>query len=722
MSIIEELCEGDVNAFNMTFDWFHICQTYTTLMLHPDKQKPPVIETYANLESEARFGPCLKPKGAFDVMLHARKGPYQATMNRDPLKIKKVPTDLAWKLQAELNERIKLPDIYFAKRKDKTIRWQVFDIHDDLGDVIADFKDLVLKFSPSSQLKALAQDALGFQDDFILRFADIEVNPMWRPNEDGYAPFFPHSNWPEVISRHIDHWAYNKLAREYAAKDPLYVKLLYEHFGSPPINDDDSVLACAIASARWRGYKIDVEAIRDLRNTQINVVESVNTKFNANFNSVETCRRFLFQVLSEPEQVVLKVNDKITTKGVVLEELAKWKKQEVCDDCEGLGCDKCDGGLVSSDEAHPAASRAQLILDFRRAKKEIELYDKLLLAGRLHPDFKIIGARSSRMSGDGGLNAQGIKRDTNVRKRFPLADGDLVLCDGDFAGFEVCLAEAKYQDPELRKELLTGKKFHALLGVFFFPPLTYDEIYATKGLPGEQDKYGRSKNGSFALFYGGDENTLQNRVGISAEAAEKAYNMFINKYKMVGEARNRTFDKFCSMRQPGGIGSRVIWHDPADYVESMFGFRRYFTLENQICKVLFDLAESPPESWKQLKIRVVRRDREQTAEGAVRSAVFAAAFAVQAANMRAASNHEIQSSGAQMCKFLQRRVWDLQPSGINRWRVQPMNIHDELMVPAHPSVVPAVTKVVKDFVEEYKVRVPLLEIDWNEQLSNWAEK
>ena len=722
LSLIEDLCDNDVMAFNLAFDWFHICQAYTTLLLHPNKTKPPVIETYANLESEARFGPCLKPKGAFDVMLHARKGPYQSTMPRDALKVKKVPTALAWKLQAELNDRIKLPDIYFEKRADKTVRWQIFDIHDDFGDVNPDFKDLILKFSPSSQLKALAKDALKLEDDFILKFTDIEVNPIFRPEEDGYAPFYPHSNWPEVIQRHINHWAFNRLGREYAAKDPWYVKALYEHFGKPEINDHDSILACAIAAARWRGYAIDVPALKELRDKQVEIVNGVNKKYDANFNSPETCRRFLTQVLSETEATVLKVNDKITTKGVVLEEIAKWKNQDVCPTCEGLGCTQCENGLVNLDTEHPAAARAQMILDFRHANKEIELFDKLIKAGRLHADFNIIGARSSRMSGSGGLNAQGIKREKAVRRCFPLADGVMVLCGGDFEGFEVCLAEAVYDDEALREDLFSGKKFHALLGVFFFPELTYEGILSTKGLPGDKDKYGRSKNGSFALFYGGDGNTLQNRVGITAEAAEKAYNMFIKKYVKVGEARVRTFNRFCSMRQPGGIGSRVVWHEPADYMESMFGFKRYFTLENQICKALYDLGENPPEDWKKLKIKVVRRDREQTVEGAVRSALFAAAFAIQASNMRAACNHEIQSSGAQLNKFLQCEIWALQPSGINQWRVQPMNIHDELMCPADPSILDDISKVVSDFVKKYKARVPLLGIDWSKRLKNWAEK
>ena len=112
--------------------------------------------------------------------------------------------------------------------------------------------------------------------------------------------------------------------------------------------------------------------------------------------------------------------------------------------------------------------------------------------------------------------------------------------------------------------------------------------------------------------------------------------------------RKRVADNFCSMRQPGGIGSAVVWVDPADYCETFLGFRRYFTLENLIAKALFDLARKPPAKWKDVKVKVVRRDRVQTAGGAVASALYGAAFSMQAANMRAAANHEIQSPGAEI--------------------------------------------------------------------------
>jgi hypothetical protein len=182
------------------------------------------------------------------------------------------------------------------------------------------------------------------------------------------------------------------------------------------------------------------------------------------------------------------------------------------------------------------------------------------------------------------------------------------------------------------------------------------------------------------------------------------------------------FNHNCSMRQPGGLGSKVEWHEPADYIESLFGFRRYFTLENRIAKTLFTLAQDPPKDWTRLKLKVTRRDREQTVSGACMSALYGAAFSIQAAAMRAACNHRIQSSGAQVTKKLQRRIWDIQPSGVGDWLVEPLNIHDEVNSVDHQSVVGAVDGVVHETVESFRETVPLIKIIWKKGIKTWAEK
>ena len=176
------------------------------------------------------------------------------------------------------------------------------------------------------------------------------------------------------------------------------------------------------------------------------------------------------------------------------------------------------------------------------------------------------------------------------------------------------------------------------------------------------------------------------------------------------------------MKQPGGIGSAVIWADPADHIETFLGFRRYFTLENRICKALFDLARKPPQSWKECRIKVVRRDRVQTAGGAVASALYGAAFQMQAANMRAAANHEIQSPGAEITKAVQRKLWDLQPAGIHELRIGIMNVHDELTVVTKRDLGDEIVNRVRTVVESFRPQVPLIGMDWNPVMANWAEK
>jgi hypothetical protein len=126
LEILEEITEHEegIVGFNLSFDWFHVCQTYTTLTLlaqRVGRNALPIdhIIEYAKCEPEARNGLCLKPQKALDLMMHARKGPYQSTMDRKDIRIKRVPTQISYMLAEELTKRIPLPDIYFAKKKDK---------------------------------------------------------------------------------------------------------------------------------------------------------------------------------------------------------------------------------------------------------------------------------------------------------------------------------------------------------------------------------------------------------------------------------------------------------------------------------------------------------------------------------------------------------------------------------------------------------------------------
>jgi hypothetical protein len=728
-------------GFNLTFDSFHLNKLYTTfkqfvldggdandIALHN-------IEKMAVAEKKSRaLNICLKPAKALDLMLHSRKGPFQSLMDRSDIRIRRIPNVMAERLRLELERRICLDGIYFARRKDKHApQWNIYDSKDKDGNEDPMFKDVCLKFHPQGALKTLAEHVLNFDKEDILTMTDVEVHEKFRPKEYGWAPFALAVGrpgrwnwaWPQVIHEHIYHWAFNKRARKYATDDIVYTRGLEQHplFSDAAPGDDDSELACMVGAVRWRGFEVDLERMKRQKLEAAKRAKSAPTAPSA-------VKRWLYQVMDDDEQLILNSRG---TGDVVLQEISGTLEEHECEHCDREGCDKCEDGYVKTwadyweDEdgnEHKAVPRARAIREARAAGKEVELYDKIIQAGRFHASFKVIGTLSTRMSGTDGLNPQGIKNSKFVRECFILSldNDDEQLDGGDFESFEVCISAAVYKDKGLEDDIKSGKKIHALMAEAIFPEQDYDSIMASKGSKSGRDFYTDGKRAVFGLNYGGDANTLVNRLGVTEEVAAGAFERFEKRYPGVGRARQNIINRFCSMRQPGGIGSRVEWHDPDDKIESLLGFPRYFTLENQICKALFDLAAAPPREWKEIRVKVVRRDRQQTAGGACQSALYGAAFGLQGSNMRAAANHVIQSTGAGVTKRLQRRIWDHQPYGVGPFKVAPLNIHDEVMSVDDPKISDAVTATVFETVEEFRPIIPLIAIDWGQKLTSWASK
>jgi DNA polymerase I-like protein with 3'-5' exonuclease and polymerase domains len=474
-----------------------------------------------------------------------------------------------------------------------------------------------------------------------------------------------------------------------------------------------------VAVVRWHGFQIDIPGIKVL----LAKAQAIIDNSPVNVNKHGEVRAYITAAMDEMEGVILEES----TKKSNIEAIKGWEvtEDEPCTKCgmfdgPDKNCARCHGTGIMRAGKHPAAIRAGEVLDVKIAAKEVELYKKLLLAGKFHASFVVIGTLSSRMAGADGLNPQGIKHTTEVRKMFPLVWPGYILSLGDFASFEVTLADAVYNDPNLRECLCSGKKIHALFGMEMFPGKSYQDILDSADT--EFDMYTKGKQGVFGMIYGGDWNTLVGKFGIAPEVAQRAENGFFKKFPGIPKAREKTFNAFCSMKQPGGLGSAVVWADPADYIESFLGFRRYFTLENKIEKALFDLARKLPKNWQNVKVKVVRRDRVQTAGGAVSSALYGATFGMQAANMRAAANHEIQSPGAQITKYVQRKLWDLQPAGVGVLQISIMNVHDEILCVHLPALTETILSVVREGVEYFRPKVPLIGMDWCRGALNWAEK
>lgn len=757
LELLERVAAGTVIGFNLVFDWFHVVKIHTIWSLLPRDWIPEEhIEEIALLEPQGQDGKCIKPANALDLLLHSRKGPYQSLMAREDIRIRRVPTALAYALAEELEKLIQLDGIYFARSADKDApRWHVYDIKNRDGQIEEHFKDVCLRFNPAGGLKFLAEHALGYEPKF--HFKDVE--PQSRPVELGYAPTAlkvstPEQGWvvykkdgeikgyawPALIKQHIDHWYTNANAQEYATDDIVYTRALCHHFGDPEPGDDDSVLACMVPAIRWRGFTIDVEGVREL----LAKAQAVYASHPVNINKPEEVRRYIAECMDDTELVIIEES----TKKAKLTSIANWKidtqlaedddtgaeglqgwrinHAEECSKCEATGiyqgkpCARCEGTGKLKSGLHPASRRAAEILEIKAAAKEVELYEKLLKAGKFHASFNIIGALSSRMSGGDGLNAQGIKRAEEVRLMFPMAWDGYQLSGGDFDSFEVCIADSIYQDEGMTQILISGQKIHAYFAMCMYPGVTYEEVLASEKT--DNDMYTNGKSGFFGQLYFGDWNTLVRNFGIPKDVAQAAEQKFFSEFPGIPKARQRIIDMFQSMRQPDGIGSAVVWHEPCDSISTLLGFKRYFTLENTICKALFELARKPPKHWKECTVKVVRRDRVQTAGGAVASALYGAAFQIQAACTRAAGNHEIQGTGAGITKRLQRRIWDLQPAGVHEFKVGNINVHDEVLCVCKPETVDPVSEIVNEVVESYRPVVKLIGMTWFKKMATWAGK
>ena len=112
--------------------------------------------------------------------------------------------------------------------------------------------------------------------------------------------------WPARIKLFIEHWATNANAREYAHDDIVYTRALDEHFGFPEANDNDSILATMVAVVRWRGFQIDVEAMKGLR-------AEAQAKVDAspvNPNKPSEVRAYLMEVVNDEESLIVEDSTK----------------------------------------------------------------------------------------------------------------------------------------------------------------------------------------------------------------------------------------------------------------------------------------------------------------------------------------------------------------------------------------------------------------------------
>ena len=682
VELIHELCNYTIVGFNLAHDWFKITQLLNCLKDKTGKVKPSYFD-----RPEAPYL-CPRPAGAIDLMVVGRRtARLQATMERHPILLRQVPIE-ARDIILHHMDSLDLDPMSFAK-KGGVHEWQVKPLKlnsrqeaKDNESIDPSFENLKLSFCPSASLKVLAKYLLGDTEKLLYENLGLE-----RVKETGIDPYGDawKSNWYEQIFAYKN----NDDIVKYAIRDVDITRRLWQYFGEPT-DDDESILACSVGTNYAIGYEIDQSAM--LQRCRLLYKRLKHFRQQVHYNSPTACLTYLRAGCSPI------LHSKVTdTRDESLQKL-------------GLGTTEL-------------AKRARRVRNARKAHKEFELLNKLQAVGRMYVQFKVTGTKSNRMSGGGmvkkggSVNPQGIKKG-KVRKLFPLAPEGYTLCGGDYDGQEVSIAAVVYNDERLSRDVATGRKIHAEFGASLYRK-TYDEIMATAKLNKTDPNalYDRAKTGFFAKMYGAMAQKLQDTLKLPVKDIEDAIIDFERKYPGIRETRDQIErDMTAILQLPSGEMER---RTPREYIEAVTGFRRYFTEEYRVINGLLDIAETFPD----IGGRVVRNGRVRTTQGAVRSALYGAAFNIQNSIFRAAGNHIIQSVGGYLTKYPQITIYKtFQPVGVHQLVVMALNVHDELQVPILKGREIELQHCMNACIAELKSVVPLVSMEFKINLKDWSEK
>lgn len=721
--LIRRFVESRVVAHNLTFDWQKIHSLWAGLSDFAEDQRPiDDIDRFVRSEYVYRSSECLKPPAAVCTLLVCQKELGGSALAAKQIRVRKVPEHAAELVCGLLNSLTDLPSILFARQKVKREPWSVGECDAGMG-----WKDIVLTFAPSNGLKEVSKHVLGVQDTQKI---GAEVLPPVMPDELGYCPYAyvlegqavaeDMTLWPELLRDHIEFWNTNPAAVKYALDDITLLRNLDEHLGKRD-SDFDSEVACQVASCRMAGFTIDREKLSE----EIRKSRRVVGKAQVNVDSPKQVREFLAECLDPLEQeVVMHGCDKSVLKSII-----KEFQTDVREECCGTGCSYCDGKGYIEPGPLPVAKRAQHILTVRKHRKRLQLFDKLEVGQAAYPSFRVIGAKSGRMSGADGLNYHGIDGSKECRDIFSLAGKGWVVSGGDMNSQELAIAAAVMQDESLGDVLRDNKKLHAIFAASA-SGLPYDQImkYADDKTRIESKLYAQGKVCAYSIMYGASAFNVAQTMNCTNDEAQQYIDGFFDQFPHMAETRKLVKRKFTVLTSDEN--NRMVLRQPEqNYIESAFGFRRSFQTELDVMFIIRD-AMSMVNTWRNEKPElapilnqpVVRKEKKgiQKTAGALSSALYACIFSLQGKILRAALNHLIQSAGRTCTLRVQKRIWDeVQPEGIAPFRVKLMSVHDEIATVSHPDDCEKITDAVYDEMAKLTETIPLLSLDWATDVGSW---
>lgn len=671
--------DSTVVVFNLSFDVYAASMVWHQLLGEP-------------FESGNRVAPPPRNRPV-DLYIHALVksdlAPYLLQGGRPVATLRRLPEivgeEVAQQVEDELRTRIPEALHEFLKRKEHRI--------EDRPDLISYSWTIRGRMSLKGLMRFYGLPTLDLAEFWPLPSRkdneEVAVWPYPQPWHERNAPVFDRILADTTSPFHV----YSKL-------DILYLRVLDEKLGYPTTNYND-ICAQAVGFTRYAGLGLD----RPLLLRTVEFYEQQRDQAKALMGDLD---------LNSPKERVafLRANAPagfpIASSGkAVLEMIVK-----------------------SPDMPDSLKAAAKAMRDFKSYEQRL-VQARLMRdckTGRFHPDFRVVGTPTDRMSGSSGLNPQGISKKMEhggdgggaVGLRAVIeADGG-----GDFDALEMTIGADYYGDVNLKADLANKIDPHLMAGILMDPLFPTRDYAEAARLKKAEDKFllGRrneqNKKANFSIGYLCTYQKVAAIYGMSDAEGKTAMEAFFNHYKEWGKARAQLEEDYCTADIDHWTLDSI--ERMKDYSENMFGDRRWFTFDKEVADLFWRFGHKSLRLTRTGRIVRQKEKGEQTFAGAVRSALLGAAIGIQAAVSRRAGNYPIQSTGSRLCKTLMARLWQLTRRPI-------MNIHDELILGRKPTPTdaeldwPAINAVVQEFLVEHRPMVEALNIDFK-PITNWSEK
>lgn len=203
---------------------------------------------------------------------------------------------------------------------------------------------------------------------------------------------------------------------------------------------------------------------------------------------------------------------------------------------------------------------AQLILDYRQQQKIVSTYGATFLehvhrkTGRIHCDFRQLGAESGRMSST-SPNLQNIPSDSEFRSCFIAGEGRKVIT-ADYSGCELRILADLSQDPEFLRAFRNDEDLHSLVATMMFKvPVSKDE---------NKELRQAAKAINFGLAYGMSSKGLAAQIGCPDEEAEDLLQKYFEGFPKIASYLEQAGRLAVSRGYSTTIGGRRRWFDMSD--------------------------------------------------------------------------------------------------------------------------------------------------------------